>query len=89
MPILVYYLKSRMNPGTAKLKISVWLLQLGILLQDSVFILLHREVNVRKITWIAKTAWTITTILIKDFAIGAMTGKYFYFEMSFSCFNFC
>ena len=75
MSMLDYYLKSRMNPGTAKLKILVWLLQLGMLLQDLVFTLFHREVNVRRITWIAKIAWTITTILIKDFAIGAMIGK--------------
>ena len=75
MSMLDYYLKSRMNPGTAKLKILVWLLQLGMLLQDLVFTLIHREVNVRRITWIAKIAWTITTILIKDFAIGAMIGK--------------
>ena len=64
-----------MNLGTIKLKILVWLLQLGILLQDLVFTLLHREVNVRRITWIAKIACTITTILIKDFAIGVMTGE--------------
>ena len=50
MSMLDYYLKSRMNPGTAKLKILVWLLQLGMLLQDLVFTLFHREVNVRRIT---------------------------------------